>query len=278
MAWNKKGNLVGPQGPQGPQGPTGPQGEVGPQGPTGPTGATGPKGATGEQGPQGIQGPAGKDGAGVNILGSKDSASALPSTGSAGDAWLVNGYLYVWDVTKKNWSNVGNIQGPQGIQGPAGAAGAVGPQGPQGETGATGPQGPKGETGATGPQGPIGETGPQGPTGATGKGVKSAAVTYQVGTSGTTVPTGSWVAAVPAVSQGQFLWSRTIVTYPDSTTSTVYSVSYYAKDGARGETGATGETGSAGSTILTGATAPTSTQGKVGDIFIQTNGDWYVKE
>ena len=123
-----------------------------------------------------------------------------------------------------------------------------------------------------------GETGPQGPTGATGKGVKSAAVTYQVATSGTTVPTGSWVAAVPAVSQGQFLWSRTIVTYTDSTTSTVYSVSYYAKDGARGETGATGETGSAGSTILTGATAPTSTQGKVGDIFIQTNGDWYVKE
>ena len=162
MAWNKKGNLVGPQGPQGPQGPTGPQGDVGPQGPTGPTGATGPKGATGEQGPQGIQGPAGKDGAGVNILGSKDSASALPSTGSAGDAWLVNGYLYVWDVANKKWSNVGNIQGPQGIQGPTGATGAVGPQGPRGETGATGPQGPKGKTGETGPQGPIGETGPQG--------------------------------------------------------------------------------------------------------------------
>ena len=103
-------------------------------------------------------------------------------------------------------------------------------------------------------------------------------MTYQVGASGTTVPTGSWVAAVPDVSQGQFLWSRTIVTYTDSTVSTVYSVSYCAKDGAKGATGATGATGAAGSTILTGATAPTSTQGNVGDIFIQTNGDWYVKE
>ena len=68
------------------------------------------------------------------------------------------------------------------------------------------------------------------------------------------------------------------MTYTDSTTSTVYSVSYYANDGAKGETGATGATGAAGSTILTGAAAPTGAQGKVGDIFIQTNGDWYVKE
>ena len=54
--------------------------------------------------------------------------------------------------------------------------------------------------------------------------------------------------------------------------------------GPKGDTGATGpqgpkgETGAAGATILTGTSAPTASQGKVGDVYIATNGDWYVKE
>ncbi len=76
-----------------------------------------------------------------------------------------------------------------------------------------------------------------GATGTTGKGVKSTAITYQAGTSGTTAPTGSWSATVPAVSQGQYLWTRTVITYTDNSTSTSYSVSYIAKNGTNGADG-----------------------------------------
>ena len=77
-----------------------------------------------------------------------------------------------------------------------------------------------------------------GATGTTGKGVKSTATAYQAGTSGTTAPTGSWSATVPAVSQGQYLWTRTVITYTDNSTSTSYSVSYIAKNGTDGTDGA----------------------------------------
>lgn len=45
--------------------------------------------------------------------------------------------------------------------------------------------------------------------------VKDTSVTYQVGSSGTTVPTGSWVASPPSTSAGQYLWTKTVVTYSD---------------------------------------------------------------
>ena len=66
----------------------------------------------------------------------------------------------------------------------------------------------------------TGATGGTGSTGATGKGISSTAITYQAGSSGTTAPTGTWSATIPAVSASQYLWTRTIITYSDSTTST----------------------------------------------------------
>jgi hypothetical protein len=172
-AWENVGNIQGPAGSPGPQGaqgadgaqgPAGPQGETGPQGPAGADGAQGPQG---EPGPQGPEGPAGKDGSGVSILGSLNNPSELPASGNNGDAYLINGELYVWNGSA--WENVGNIQGP------AGADGAVRkvkprtrPAGPQGETGRPAPQGPAGADGAQGPAGPQGEPGPQGPAGADG--------------------------------------------------------------------------------------------------------------
>lgn len=84
-------------------------------------------------------------------------------------------------------------------------------------------------------------TGAKGDTGATGKGVKSAATTYQVGTSGTTAPTGTWSSSVVATSApGQFLWTRTVTTYTDNSTSTAYSVAPHGATGAKGDTGSTG--------------------------------------
>ena len=123
-------------------------------------------------------------------------------------------------------------KGETGAQGPKGDTGAIGPQGPQGAKGATGPQGPQGAKGATGPQGPTGPkgdkgaTGSQGPTGASGKGIKSTAITYQLCASQTTAPTGTWLGSPPAIDIFKpFLWTRTVTTYTDNTTSTAYSVS-----------------------------------------------------
>lgn len=93
--------------------------------------------------------------------------------------------------------------------------------------------------------------------GATGKGVSSAAVTYQLHTSGTMAPTGTWTSAIPTPVKGQYLWARTITTYTDNTTSTTYSVSYFPTDGQSGK-------GIAGTAITyqlhtSGSVAPTGT-------------------
>ena len=95
-----------------------------------------------------------------------------------------------------------------------------------------------------------GTQGAQGATGATGKGISSTSVTYQASSSGTTAPTGTWTAAIPTVSASQYLWTRTVITYSDSTTSTAYSVGMM---GATGPTGAQGATGAKGDTGATGA-------------------------
>jgi len=51
--------------------------------------------------------------------------SALPSSGESGDAYLINGDLYVWSGTTNDWTNVGTIKGPKGDTG-----GPSGPSGP----------------------------------------------------------------------------------------------------------------------------------------------------
>ena len=157
---------VGPAGPQGEKGDTGPQGPIGETGPAGadgavgPKGDTGPAGADGAQGPKGDTGPAGadgKDGTGVSILGTVASESELPATGNSGDAYMIDGNLWVWDGTQ--WTNVGTVQGPKGDTGAQGPKGDAGEAGPAGADGAQGPKGDKGDTGAEGPQGPAGPIG-----------------------------------------------------------------------------------------------------------------------
>ncbi|MFT0189192.1 phage tail protein [Candidatus Enterococcus avicola] len=88
--------------------------------------------------------------------------------------------------------------------------------------------------------------------GSAGKGVISTDITYQVGSSGTTTPTGNWLSAIPTVPAGQFLWTRTIWTFSDSTSKTGYSVS------KSGETGATGNGISATSINYVASTSSTT--------------------
>lgn len=60
-------------------------------------------------------------------------------------------------------------------------------------------------------------------------------VEYQQGDSGTTPPTGTWSTTMPSIADQKYLWTRTTVSYSDSTPDTVsYSVSYKAKNGANG--------------------------------------------
>lgn len=94
--------------------------------------------------------------------------------------------------------------------------------------------------------GMMGATGSTGATGSPGKGVSSTSVTYQAGTSGTTAPTGTWNSTIPAVSASQYLWTKTVITYSDGTSSTAYSVGMMGATGAKGDTGATGATGATG--------------------------------
>ena len=68
----------------------------------------------------GLNGSNGSDGTSVNILGSYNTIDELNSahpTGNAGDAYIVDGDLYVWVVDDVKWENVGNIQGPAGKDG-----------------------------------------------------------------------------------------------------------------------------------------------------------------
>lgn len=78
-----------------------------------------------------------------------------------------------------------------------------------------------------GAKGDTGAKGEKGDTGATGKGIKSTTITYQLSASRTTAPTGTWVGSPPDTDIAKpYLWTRTIITYTDNTTSSpAYSVS-----------------------------------------------------
>lgn len=108
--------------------------------------------------------------------------------------------------------------------------------------------------------------GDQGISGKDGVGIKSTIITYQLSSSGTTTPTGTWSTTVPTLVKGQYLWTRTTLVYTDNTTKDVYTVSYVAKDGNNGTDGVAGKDGvGIKSTTITyqestsGTTAPTGT-------------------
>ena len=82
--------------------------------------------------------------------------------------------------------------------------------------------------------GKIGENGVPGQNGTDGRGISSTEIAYQASTSGTVTPTGAWTSSVPSVSAGQYLWTRTITTYTDETTTTSYSVGKMGENGAAG--------------------------------------------
>lgn len=92
--------------------------------------------------------------------------------------------------------------------------------------------------------------------------VSSTSVTYQVGASGTTKPTGEWSTTVPNVPNGQFLWTKTVVKYSDGKSTEAYSVSYKGTNGTNGSNGTSVTVSSTSVTYqagTSGTTPPTGT-------------------
>lgn len=88
------------------------------------------------------------------------------------------------------------------------------------------------------------------------KGVSSTEIRYQAGTSGTSAPTGDWLASPPTVNAGSYLWTRTVYKYTDNTTVTAYSVGKMGTNGAAGRgiksTTITYQAAASGTTVPTG--------------------------
>lgn len=130
-----------------------------------------------------------------------------------------------------------------------------------------GEQGEKGEQGIQGPQGEQGIAGKDG----TSVTITNKSITYQLSTSGTTIPTGTWQTTPQAIPEGQYQWTKTFVTYSDGNKTESYSISYHGKNGSDGTSVKTTSTsvkyqvGDSGTTKPTGtwqSNVPTVAQGK----------------
>ena len=179
------------------------------------------------------------------------SNSTVPTSWVTTVPTLTSTNKYLWNYETITYTDNSTSDTTKRVIGVYGDKGATGAQGPKGDQGAQGDKGAKGDKGDKGDQGVKGDT---------GNGIKSTAITYQGSTSGTTIPTGTWGTTIPTVAAGSFLWTRTIVTYTNNTTSTAYSV------GKMGNTGATGATGKGVKSAATtyqaaanGTTIPTGT-------------------
>lgn len=116
-------------------------------------------------------------------------------------------------------------------------------------------------TGNPGAKGDDGAPGSPGTPGADGRGIVSTEIRYQAGSSGTTTPTGTWQSSVPTVSAGQYLWTRTTVTYTSGTPSVSYSVGRMGTNGSNGAPGAPGADGQTSYLHVAYATNATGTTG-----------------
>lgn len=131
-------------------------------------------------------------------------------------------------------------------------------------------KGDQGERGLQGIQGPQGEQGIAGKDG-TSVTIINKSITYQLSTSGTVIPTGTWQTSPQTIPEGQYQWTKTSVTYSDGNQTESYSISYHGKNGSDGTSVKTTSTsvkyqvGDSGTTKPTGtwqSNVPTVAQGK----------------
>lgn len=92
-------------------------------------------------------------------------------------------------------------------------------------------------------KGEKGDPGRDGIAGKNGVGLQSTVITYASSSSGTNAPNTGWGNTVPIVPPGQYLWTRTVWNYSDSTSETGYSVARIGQDGNTGRDGIAGKDG-----------------------------------
>lgn len=205
----------------------------------------GRNGAKGDPGPQGPKGDKGNDGLpGKNGVGLKtttitygmsDSDTIMPTSWTSNPPILVKG-KYLWTKTQWMYTDLSSETGYQKTY--------VARDGNDGNNGIAGKD---------------------------GVGIRSTAITYAQGASGTVAPTTGWTSQVPNVPAGQFLWTKTVWSYTDNTNETGYSVSKIGEqgpkgnDGAKGDRGDRGLQGPQGERGLTGPAGPQGLQGPKGD-------------
>jgi hypothetical protein len=91
----------------------------------------------------------------------------------------------------------------------------------------------------------AGAKGDTGQTGSAGKGVTSIVEQYYKSTSATSLVGGSWSTTYPGWENGKYIWTRSVITYTDKTTTTTTAV---CVTGTKGDTGAKGDKGDTGAT------------------------------
>lgn len=101
--------------------------------------------------------------------------------------------------------------------------------------------GQNGEDGQPGKDGAPGKDGEDGKDG-TSITIISRVVDYQKSANGSTIPTGVWETDISkvVVNNGEYLWTRTIVTYSDGSSTEAYSVGYKGTNGQDGTNGTNG--------------------------------------
>lgn len=103
-----------------------------------------------------------------------------------------------------------------------------------------------------------GDSGKDGVAGKDGLGLQSTTISYAKHTNASTPPATGWQAQVPTVPAGQYLWTKTVWTYTDSSSETGYSVARMGQDGAKGNDGIAGKDGVGIKTTLIEYVASTS--------------------
>ncbi len=199
-------------------GRNGVKGDKGDQGLQGPTG---PKGDKGDRGNDGLPG---KNGVGLKTTtityAMSDSDTTIPTSWTSNPPILVKG-KYLWTKTQWAYTDLSSETGYQKTY--------VARDGNDGNNGIAGKD---------------------------GVGISSTTITYAQGTSGTVAPSTGWTSQVPNVPAGQYLWTKTVWNYTDSTNETGYSVSKIGEQGPQGPKGDRG---------LQGERGPQGLQGLKGD-------------
>lgn len=109
-----------------------------------------------------------------------------------------------------------------------------------------------------------GINGATGATGVAGKGVSSIVEQYYKSTSATALSGGSWGTTYPGWENGKYIWTRSVITYTDKTTTTTTAVCVTGPQGPQGPQGVKGDKGPQGDKGATGATGPQGPQGAAG--------------